>query len=254
MKIFNALTSDKQRVTTGIVLVGIVLLVGIIDNFFLTWTFLGIAFIICFYESMKLFKLDNNFIYVYAVLLWIVAAFYPQPDDLIFLVLVVFASYLAYKGNIDKKLFLPFLYPSVSFLFLLSLYNDFGMMAFLWLLVLVAGTDIGAYAIGKSFGKTKFSPTSPNKTIEGVAGGVIVATFLGTFVGLYFTSFLYALLTSLIVSKASIFGDLFESYLKRQAGVKDSGHILPGHGGVLDRVDGYLFGGIVLTIFLRGVS
>ena len=56
------------------------------------------------------------------------------------------------------------------------------------------------------------------------------------------------------MSKASIFGDLFESYLKRQAGVKDSGHILPGHGGVLDRVDGYLFGGIVLTIFLRGVS
>ena len=51
---------------------------------------------------------------------------------------------------IDKKLFLPFLYPSVSFLFLLSLYNDFGMMAFLWLLVLVAGSDIGAYAIGVS--------------------------------------------------------------------------------------------------------
>jgi phosphatidate cytidylyltransferase len=200
MNILNTLTADKQRVTTGIALVAVVCLVGIINNFFLTWAFLGIAFIVSFYESMKLFKLDNNFAYVCAVALWGVAVFYPQADDLSFLSLIIFASLLAYKSNFDKKLFLPFLYPGVSFLFLLTLYNEFGMMAFLWLLILVAGTDIGAYVVGKNFGKTKFCSTSPNKTIEGVVGGVIVATSLGTFVGLYFTSFFYALIISLIVS------------------------------------------------------
>jgi phosphatidate cytidylyltransferase len=56
------------------------------------------------------------------------------------------------------------------------------------------------------------------------------------------------------VAIAAVFGDLFESYLKRQAGVKDSGNILPGHGGVLDRIDGYLFGAIVMHILLRGLS
>ena len=67
-------------------------------------------------------------------------------------------------------------------------------------------------------------------------------------------SFFTAVLISLIVSVASVFGDLFESYLKREANVKDSGDILPGHGGILDRTDGYLFGGIVMLVLLRFVA
>ena len=126
-------------------------------------------------------------------------------------------------------------------------------MTLLWLLVIVASTDIGAYFVGKSIGKTKFCETSPNKTIEGVIGGVVFAVLLGTLFSTNGISFVNALIISAIVSIASIFGDLFESYLKREAGVKDSGTILPGHGGVLDRTDGYLFGAIVMLVLLRVV-
>ena len=124
-------------------------------------------------------------------------------------------------------------------------------MTLLWLLIIVASTDIGAYFIGKGFGKTKFSETSPNKTIEGVIGGVSFAVVLGTVFAINEVNVIAAIAISAIVSFASVFGDLFESYLKREAGVKDSGSILPGHGGVLDRVDGYLFGAIVMLVLLR---
>jgi len=102
-------------------------------------------------------------------------------------------------------------------------------------------------------GKRQFCVTSPNKTIEGVVGGVVIATFAGFFTGSMLVDWPQALLISFGVSVASIFGDLFESYLKREAGVKDSGNILPGHGGMLDRVDGYLFSGIVMVLLLRGL-
>ncbi|HIP62231.1 MAG TPA: CDP-archaeol synthase, partial [Sulfurovum sp.] len=94
---------------------------------------------------------------------------------------------------------------------------------------------------------------SPNKTLEGFVGGVIAGTTGGSIiaVSLMDISFLAALVISLLAAKTSIFGDLFESYLKRRAGVKDSGSILPGHGGVLDRIDGYLFAGVVMFVLLQ---
>ena len=108
------------------------------------------------------------------------------------------------------------LYPTASFLFLLSLYSEYGTMTLLWLLVIVASTDIGAYFVGKSIGKTKFCETSPNKTIEGVIGGVIFAVLLGTLFSTNGITFVNALIISAIVSIVSIFGDLFESYLKEK--------------------------------------
>ena len=127
----------------------------------------------------------------------------------------------------------------------------FGIFAILWLIIVVAFTDTFAYFSGKYFGKHKFSPTSPNKTLEGVAGGIIAGTIFGSVIGLYFNGFVFAFLLSFFVAFFSVFGDLFESYLKRKADVKDSGNILPGHGGVLDRDDGYLFGVIILYIGLK---
>ena len=123
----------------------------------------------------------------------------------------------------------------------------------LCLLVIVVLANTGAFFVGKSVGKKQFSPTSPNKTLEGVIGGIAFATVAGTIMGYFLelVSFFVAVIVSFSTAVGAIFGDLFESYLKREAGVKDSGDILPGHGGVLDRLDGYLFGSIVMLITLR---
>jgi len=215
------------------------------------WAFLGVIYIFAFYEAMKLFKLRSSAAYFWAVILWLFAYIYPNPDDLFFLVSVIFGAAIAYLHNFDKRLILPFLYPVSGIFFFLILYQDYGIQAMLWLLVSVAIADTGAYFVGKAIGKTKFSDTSPNKTLEGVFGGIIIATILGTYAGLYIAPFWVALIVTFLTALSSVFGDLFESYLKREAGVKDSGDILPGHGGILDRIDGYLFAAPIMVITLR---
>jgi len=245
------LTSLQQRVITGIALLSLVGFIGWLDNFFMMWTFLGIIYIFAFYEAMKLFKLSSSTAYFWAMLLWLFTYIYPNPDDLFFLVAVIFGAAIAYLHNFDKRLILPFLYPVSGIFFFLILYQDYGIQAMLWLLMSVAITDTGAYFTGKAIGKTKFSDTSPNKTREGVFGGILIATILGTYAGLYIAPFWIALFITFITALSSVFGDLFESYLKREAGVKDSGDILPGHGGILDRIDGYLFAAPIMVITLR---
>ena len=253
MSLLEKANVSKERVTTGVALLVGVGVVGYVDNFLVTWAVLGLTYLIAFYEANKLFSVENNTLYAYAAILWLVALVYPYPDDLVFLVGVIFASIVAYTQKLDFKNGLAFLYPTVGMLFLLGMYQEYGMFSLLWLIAVVAMTDVGAFFVGKHFGKTKFCETSPNKTLEGVVGGIVFASLLGMFLGTELVTFEKAALISLLVSMSSIFGDLFESYLKRSAGVKDSGNILPGHGGVLDRIDGYLFGSIVMLILLRGI-
>lgn len=245
--------SSNTRIKTGVALIAAVLIIGFIDSFFIMWLLFGGLLVVAISESQKLYKTQIDSIYLYTGALWFAAYFYPNPEDLIFVVALIYASVLAYTKNLDKKIFLPLLYPTASFLFLLTLYIEYGVGSLLWLLVIVAGADIGAYFVGKAFGKTKFCETSPNKTIEGVIGGLLLATILGTVFAIDGLSTFGAIVTSLVVALASVFGDLFESYLKREADVKDSGDILPGHGGILDRTDGYLFGGIIMLVLLRAV-
>ena len=247
----SILSQSSTRIKTGVMLLLGLLLVAYIDNFFTTWILFGGLMLVALYEAMKLFSIDEDSIYIYGVLIWIGAFFYPKPEDLVFVLAILFASNLAYTKKFNKQLFLPLLYPIASYLFLFSLYISFGMSVLLWLLVVVAGADVGAYFVGKSMGKTQFCATSPNKTLEGVAGGVITATILGSIFIIEPISFISGVIISFFVAIASVFGDLFESYLKREAGVKDSGNILPGHGGILDRTDGYLFGGVIMLILLR---
>ena len=247
----GTITDFQKRVLTAIGLLGLVGFIGWVDNFFTMWLFLGVVYIFAFYEAMKLFNLKNTSAYFWAIVLWIIAYFYPNPDDLFFLIAIIFAGSIAYFHNFNQRLLLPFLYPVSGILFFLVLYVDYGVQAMLWLLVTVALTDVGAFFVGKAIGKTKFSDTSPNKTLEGVFGGILVATIFGTYIGLNIVPFWIALVVTFITASSSIFGDLFESYLKREAGVKDSGDILPGHGGILDRIDGYLFGAPMMIIALR---
>ena len=110
----------------------------------------------------------------------------------------------------------------------------------LFSLLIVWVADSGAYFVGRKYGKNKLAPSiSPGKTIEGAAGALLLTTLFAFLFADYFSlpveiSLVYAIIITLF----SIFGDLFESYLKRAANLKDSGNIIPGHGGVLDRIDG----------------
>lgn len=246
-------TNHKERIVTALALMGVVLIIGFIDNFFLMWLVFGAVYLLAFKEAMTLFKNPHDSLFVYAALIWLLAAIYPYGDDLFVLAGVFYAGAIAYNKDMEWRDFLPFIYPTAGMLFMLTLYQEYGVLALFWLLVVVSMTDVGAYAVGKSVGKTPFCETSPNKTMEGVVGGVVVATLSGMFIGLIYVDLWISFVISLIVAVSAIFGDLFESSLKRQAGVKDSGSLLPGHGGILDRIDGYLFGGIVILVLLRGL-
>jgi len=248
------ITDNAERWITGIILLAVTIIVGLIDNPSLMWLYLGAFYFVAFDEAIKLFDIQRKAPYLYATIIWVVAYFYPNPDDLFFVMAIFFGAKLAYtQEHIKKKLLIPFLYPVSGFLFMLVLYRDFGILWMLWLLLIVVVSDSAAFFVGKSIGKTHFSPSSPNKTLEGVIGGIAFATVAGTLMGYFLelVPLLVAFIVSLSTAIAAIFGDLFESYIKREAGVKDSGDILPGHGGVLDRLDGYLFGAIVMLITLR---
>lgn len=112
------------------------------------------------------------------------------------------------------------------------------------LLLLVWSSDIGAYAAGKTFGKNKLAPKiSPGKTWEGAIGGFLLTLAMGWALGYLLPelSVTYRLVVAAVVAVFGPLGDLAESMLKRSVGVKDSGRIMPGHGGLLDRFDAFLF-------------
>ena len=114
-----------------------------------------------------------------------------------------------------------------------------GLALLIWAFIVTWATDIGAYFAGRSFGKRKLAPTiSPNKTVEGLYGGIAAATILGGAWALAMDLGAALLVLAPVLAIAAQAGDLFESGMKRRAGVKDSGSWLPGHGGVLDRLDG----------------
>jgi len=139
----------------------------------------------------------------------------------------------------------------------ISMLSSFGLMIFnsargdiflLHFLIICWATDSFAYIVGSNFGKRKLcEKISPKKSVEGFYGGVAGGVLAGS-VGYFFLhdKFIIIILTSLFTSLACVVGDLFESVLKRKFNIKDTGNIIPGHGGVLDRIDGVL---IALPIY-----
>jgi phosphatidate cytidylyltransferase len=109
---------------------------------------------------------------------------------------------------------------------------------------LIVATDIGSYAIGRRWGRHPLSPISPGKTVEGALGGIACAMGVGALGGLWLGWRWGPLVGGLLGGVVAVFalvGDLTESMMKRDAGLKDSGDAIPGHGGILDRIDSYLF-------------
>ncbi len=181
----------------------------------------------------------------------ILIVLYAGRAAVLALVLVIGAAAVLEAYRLLDKVLTPaaaavlgFLYIAAPFAFLMLLYDlNHGPVLLVVTLLATWIADTSAYAIGKSLGRRPLAPSvSPNKTAEGAAGSIIVSALaLASFVFVPALSALGRFLFGAVLSIAALAGDLFESWLKRRAGVKDSGAILPGHGGLLDRIDSLLF-------------
>ncbi len=142
----------------------------------------------------------------------------------------------------NKWLSLGIIYIGIfasSLLYLRNLDNGFGLV--MLALLVVWATDIAAYFAGRAIGGPKICPKiSPNKTWAGLVGGMVAASFVGAFASFFAseTGMFSLIILGAVLAVISQAGDFFESWVKRKFGVKDSGTIIPGHGGLLDRVDG----------------
>jgi phosphatidate cytidylyltransferase len=168
------------------------------------------------------------------------------------------------KVSISSKYLYLLGYITLPFVFIIKISfgtNDYNPKIIIGLFILIWTNDTFAYLVGKSIGKHKlFERISPKKTIEGFLGGVVFAAFAGFLISkLYIQpnpdfssrSILIWMIIALIASIFGTVGDLIESKFKRIAGVKDSGAIMPGHGGVLDRLDSVIFVAPVIFLFYQ---
>lgn len=254
----------KTRVITALILLAVLLLVISSGSFIVFAVFTGIFFAAAAWECLRLF--GNKFPVVGAVL-WtaafaylVVTASFKQSMLLYAICVAIWALRLVPSlafglpplDGLRNRLLTGIYGIAVlgAFIAILSLYNRsalymFSVMALVWV------ADIGAYFSGKAFGKRKLAPSiSPGKSWEGAIGGGIlvllasaatltVPALTDTFAVQLYLKWGWAgfLVILLLMVAASIVGDLFESQLKRRAGMKDSSNLLPGHGGVLDRLD-----------------
>ena len=168
---------------------------------------------------------------------------------LFFLAIFFYAtSYEWFKMNKDNG----FKIIGIIYLFIVTysayfLRENFGIKIFIFIIIICIFTDIGGYIFGKLFKGPKLIKISPNKTYAGMIGGFILSMFAGSIYKENISIYSYQienlefLLIILLISAISQIGDLIISYFKRLAKVKDTGKLLPGHGGLLDRVDGIIF-------------
>lgn len=145
------------------------------------------------------------------------------------------------------------LYPVFPFLVLIGIQQCCEYWLLL-LLVIVCSHDVGAYVVGRLFGRHKLIPRiSPGKTWEGLVGGFVISLMISLPAMKWLMptmSFVRAVMIVIMLNVAAVVGDLFESYLKRRVHIKDSGTLLPGHGGLLDRFDSIMIAAVALWIIL----
>ena len=188
--------------------------------------------------SLELKSKLYNIILSFSIIWWLVALF----------LVISYPKTLHYWSNVAVKLIFAFFTLVPFFLSMIKLrsinYHSncyTGAILLLYVFVLVWATDTGAYFAGRTFGKRKLAPkVSPGKTVEGFIGGVSVAILIILIVycsNLFNIKFNVFFISSFFAILVSVLGDLTESMFKREAGIKDSGNLIPGHGGILDRID-----------------
>lgn len=237
----------KERIKTGVLLAAFAAIIFLLDSFFLNFIIISAILVLAFKEAGALWGIQGACAMGFVSWAFLVLGVFTNPLLCALLAILVVCSVIAYFKADDLKIILPFIYPALPIFMLWQLYSEYGIGYLAWVIITIVASDSAAYFLGKSFGKTPFSQSSPNKTLEGVIGGIIVGSLIGWAVGAFMVDdAIFALLASFFICVFGIFGDLFESYLKRRVGIKDSGSIFPGHGGILDRIDGYLFGVVAL--------
>lgn len=169
--------------------------------------------------------------------------------NIFILICFLIANYEWYILSKDKIYsFFGYIFITISFYTFFKLRNDFDLGLIILILLICISTDIGGYLFGKIFKGPKLTKFSPKKTYTGMIGSFLLPIFLlfiisflsFAFNGLYnFNSEI--LIFTLLLSAVSQLGDIFISYFKRLAKIKDTGNIIPGHGGLLDRIDGMIF-------------
>lgn len=212
--------------------------------------------------TAKIFGEKHRFIGYISMLLVLLSAYYGNgafllPALIVSLLSVIFSMVFYYPNvNLGAVVFSYFggIFIGSSLLTILLLRNSdqFGFWGIVAMLAVIWATDSGAYFTGRAWGKKKLAPQiSPKKTWTGFYGGLVSAGITGIlFSPLLPVTPFTGFTTALFISLAGQLGDLGESVIKRVAGVKDSGKLLPGHGGMLDRIDSLLLAAPVVYIFL----
>ena len=204
-------------------------------------------------------KKQSVFSAIYAAALAVsVTCFYA---DIIILTVTIgtLAAWFASRGEKNRILLtLGVPYIAVGLGSTIWFYNIMGPYLMLWLILAVWGMDIGGYFVGSTVKGPKLAPKiSPNKTWSGFLGGILLAIVFACVFVWYFNSkdgyLIFALHTAFVAVLAQI-GDLIESAIKRRVGVKDSSSLIPGHGGVFDRIDGVIFATPMLLLVMFIIS
>ncbi len=243
----------KTRVISGLIMIPFLGILILGDYVLLATTFLIGS--VAVYEFFKGFNnIDINPSYPIAlssvIMLYCINIFnLPDATYFILIMMTFFASVL-YLFNINKRKLEDGVFTFFGIIYIIGCSFHVTLVeqeihSFVWLIVLTAfGTDVFAYFSGFLFGKHKLCPhISPKKTIEGSIGGIIGSVLLCGSFGYFFANeyMIHCIVIGVLGGVVSQLGDLTASIFKRKMGIKDYGHLIPGHGGILDRFDSVLF-------------